>query len=109
MSRRAPRPASRALDALTERLAPATVLAEVQRVWPEAVGEVIAAEATPTSEHDGTLVVTCSSSVWAQELTLMSDELATQVNTAVGRVCVTGLRCRATTSARWAREGGTTP
>lgn len=109
MSRRAPRPASRAMDALTTRLAPATVLAEVQRVWPQAVGEVIAAEATPTAEHGGTLVVACSSSVWAQELTLMADELTAQINASVGRSCITGLRCQAATSRRWARDGGMAP
>jgi len=109
VSRRAPRPAANALDALTARLAPATVLAEVQRVWPQAVGEVIAAEATPTAEHGGTLVVACSSSVWAQELSLMAEELTAQVNAAVGRECVTALRCQAATSRRWARDGGPTP
>jgi len=51
------------MDDLTRRLAPATLLAEVQRVWTATVGEVIAAEATPTAERDGTLVVTCTSLV----------------------------------------------
>jgi predicted nucleic acid-binding Zn ribbon protein len=109
MSRRAPRPASTALDALTARLAPATVLAEVQRVWPEAAGEAVAAEATPTAERAGTLVVTCSSSVWAQELTLMAPDLVANLNAAIGRPVVRALRCQAATSRRWARDGGETP
>lgn len=97
------------MDALTSRLAPATVLAEVQRVWPQAVGEAIAAEATPTAERGGTLVVTCSSSVWSQELSLMADELTAQLNAAVGRSCITGLRCQVATSRRWAKDGGASP
>jgi predicted nucleic acid-binding Zn ribbon protein len=107
--RRAPREASLALDALTRRLAPATLLAEVQRVWPEAVGPAVAAEATPTAERGGTLVVTCSSSVWAQELTLMAPDLTARLNDAIGRPAVRGLRCQAATSRRWARDGGDTP
>ena len=109
MRRSSPKAASGALDALTRRLAPATVLADVQRVWPQAVGEAIAAEATPTAERAGTLTVTCSSSVWAQELTLMGDELTARINDAVGRPCVTALRCQAAVSRRWAREGGDAP
>jgi predicted nucleic acid-binding Zn ribbon protein len=107
--RSSPKAASGPLDALTRRLAPASVLAEVQRVWPQAVGEAIAAEATPTAERAGTLTLTCSSSVWAQELTLMQTELTAQVNAAVGRPVITGLRCQASASRRWARDGGDMP
>jgi predicted nucleic acid-binding Zn ribbon protein len=60
-----PRPLSHAIATLADRLAPQTTLADVQRVWPVAVGEVIAAQAEPTAERDGVLKVTCSSAVWA--------------------------------------------
>jgi predicted nucleic acid-binding Zn ribbon protein len=109
VSRKAPRPASTAMDALTARLMPATVLGDVQRVWGDAVGPAIAAEATPTAERAGTLVVTCSSSVWAQELTLMGPDLVASLNAAIGRPAVQALRCQAATSRRWARDGGDTP
>ena len=69
MRRREPRALSHAVAALADRLAPQTTLAEVQRVWPGAVGEVIAAQAEPTGERDGVLTVTCSSAVWAQSST----------------------------------------
>ena len=49
MRRREPRAMSHAIAALADRLAPQTTLAEVQRVWPEAVGEVVAAQAEPTA------------------------------------------------------------
>ena len=45
MRRREPRALSHAIAALADRLAPQTTLAEVQRVWPEAVGDVVAAQA----------------------------------------------------------------
>ena len=84
MRRRAPRPAALAVEALTRRLAPRTALAEVQRVWPAAVGAVIAAEAQPTAEHDGVVTVSCNSAVWAQELDLMGPDLVARLNAALG-------------------------
>ena len=109
MRRSSPKAASDALDALTRRLAPATVLADVQRVWPQAVGDVIAAEATPTGEHGGTLTVTCSSSVWAQELTLMERDLVARLNGVLGGEPIRRLRCQASAPRRWARDGGDMP
>ena len=71
--RSGPRPMSSAFDSLRDQLAPDSVLAEVQRAWPDAVGEAIAAEASPTAERGGVVTVSCSASVWAQELDLMGD------------------------------------
>jgi predicted nucleic acid-binding Zn ribbon protein len=94
--RRAPRPLGEALGGLLARLAPATTLAAVQAVWDEAVGSVVAAEASPVSERDGVLSVLCSESVWAHELDLMGPELVDQINAALGRQAINALRCRAT-------------
>jgi len=91
--RPAPRPLEAALGDLRERLAPATPLARVQAAWPGAVGEAIAGQAQPVSERGGTLVVACRSSVWAQELDLMSLDVVARLNSALGRDVVTGLRC----------------
>jgi predicted nucleic acid-binding Zn ribbon protein len=101
MRRRDPRPAGHAIAALADRLAPLTLLAEVQRVWPRAVGEVVAAQAEPTGERDGVLVVTCSSAVWAQELDLMGPELVTKLNELLGAENVRALRCRAVAPRGW--------
>jgi predicted nucleic acid-binding Zn ribbon protein len=101
MRRREPRPAGRAVQALAERLAPLTLLADVQRVWEDAVGAVIAAQAEPTGEHDGVLVVTCSSAVWAQELDLMAPDLIAQLNGLLGAERVRALRCRAVAARGW--------
>ena len=103
--RRSPRPASLAVEALAERLAPATLLAEVQRAWPAVAGEAIAAEATPTAERSGTLTITCRSAVWAQELDLMGPDLVAKLNAALGRDAVVGLRCSAAPPRGWIRQG----
>jgi predicted nucleic acid-binding Zn ribbon protein len=99
--RRAPRPLGTAIGALTERLAPKSTLADVQRVWPDAVGAAVAREATPTAERDGTLTVTCRSSVWAQELDLMGPELVERLNAALGGARLAALRCVAAPPRSW--------
>ena len=83
MSRSAPRPLSLALDDLRERLAPATPLAAVQRIWPEVAGPAVAREATPVSERSGVVTISCRSAVWAQELDLLSGQLVEQLNEAL--------------------------
>jgi predicted nucleic acid-binding Zn ribbon protein len=93
VSRRAPRPLSFALDDLTRGLAPATLLADVQRAWPDAAGPAIAAEASPVSERSGVVTVACTSSVWASELDLMGPVLVGRLNEALGRPAVEQLRC----------------
>jgi predicted nucleic acid-binding Zn ribbon protein len=65
------------------------------------VGEVVAAQAEPTGERDGVLVVTCSSAVWAQELDLMGPELVTKLNELLGAENVRALRCRAVAPRGW--------
>jgi predicted nucleic acid-binding Zn ribbon protein len=102
--RRAPRAASSAIQALADALAPQTLLAEVQRVWPAAVGELVAAHATPTGERDGTLVVSCDAAVWAQELDLMGPELVGRLNAALGAEKVRALRCQAAPARGWGRD-----
>jgi predicted nucleic acid-binding Zn ribbon protein len=83
-----------ALDQLGSALAPATTLARVQEVWPDATGAAIAAAAHPTAERDGVLTVICEAAVWAQELTLMEDNLLAQINAALGAETIRELRCR---------------
>jgi predicted nucleic acid-binding Zn ribbon protein len=101
MRRRDPRPLSGAIAALADRLAPVTTLAAVQRVWAQAVGELVAAHADPTGERDGVLVVTCASSVWAQELDLMAPQLVERLNRALGEPRIRTLRCQATPARGW--------
>jgi predicted nucleic acid-binding Zn ribbon protein len=92
--RRSPRPVAQALEALTSRLAPATVLAEVQRAWPDAAG-AFAQEARPVAERAGVVTVACASAVWAQELDLLAPRVVAALNERLGRDAVTGLRVTA--------------
>jgi predicted nucleic acid-binding Zn ribbon protein len=101
MRRTQPRPLSHAISALADRLAPQTTLAEVQRVWPDAVGDIIAAQAEPTAEREGVLTVTCSSAVWAQELDLMGPDLVGRLNALLGAAQVRALRCQAVAARGW--------
>ena len=82
-----------AFERLADELAPDTVLAEVQRVWPAVVGESIAAQAEPTAERGGVLTVSCAASVWAQELDLMAPQIVARLNEALARDAVRRLRC----------------
>jgi predicted nucleic acid-binding Zn ribbon protein len=91
--RRSPRSLGFALEDLRDNVAPATVLAEVQRVWPAAVGPVIAAEAAPSAERAGVLTVSCAASVWAQELDLMGPAILARLNELLGRPVIARLRC----------------
>lgn len=95
MSRRAPRRLSAALDGLTATLIPPTKLARVQLIWAHVVGEAIAEAGHPTAERDGLLTVTCSDSVWAQEIELMGAELVGRINEALGEELIQRLRSRA--------------
>ncbi|HVF80185.1 MAG TPA: DUF721 domain-containing protein [Solirubrobacteraceae bacterium] len=100
MRRRAPRPVTTAIEALTRRLAPATLLADVQRVWAQAAGPGIADEASPVSEREGTVTLLCSSAVWMQEIDLMGPVLVDALNDALGSDRVQAVRCVATTGRR---------
>lgn len=91
--RRSPRRAGMALDQIRDGLAPDTLLAEVQRAWPEAVGAPIALEAAPTRERGGVVTVACSASVWAQELDLMAPAIIERLNQRLRAGRVSRLRC----------------
>jgi predicted nucleic acid-binding Zn ribbon protein len=90
--RRAPRPLAAALDRFTAELAPATLLAEVQRAWQLAAGPAFAEQCTPDGERDGVVTVACASAVLAQELDLLSELVVGRLNEALGRPAVRGLR-----------------
>ena len=95
MRRRAPRPVGAALDRVTATLAPATLLAEVQRVWPQAAGDAFAQASEPVSERDGVVTVACASAVWAQELDLLSERVLDRLEEELGRRAVRRLRAQA--------------
>jgi predicted nucleic acid-binding Zn ribbon protein len=91
--RPSPRSLSFALGALRDDVAPATLLADVQRVWKAAVGDVIASEAAPAAERAGVVTVSCSAAVWAQELDLMAPTILARLTELLGDARVQRLRC----------------
>ncbi len=101
----APRRAGGTVGQLLRDLQPASLLAEVQRVWPTAVGSVLAAHATPTAERAGVVLVTCESAVWAHELTLMAGELIVKLDGQLGTGAVRELRCGVAPGRSWVRPG----
>lgn len=95
--RRSPRALGVALDVAQREWAPATLLGAVQAAWPDVVGAAIATEATPVSEKAGVLTVSCSASVWAQELDLMGPVILQRLNAKLkGTGTVSRLKCVAT-------------
>lgn len=97
MTRRlGPRPIGPALDSVLASVAPQTLLARVQGVWPEAAGPAVAAQAQPVSERAGVVTVECSSSVWANEVELLAPRLLERLREALGDgVEVQSLKVRA--------------
>jgi predicted nucleic acid-binding Zn ribbon protein len=97
--RRQPKPLGEALARAVQPLAPATPLGAVQGLWAGAVGERVAAEATPVAERDGVVTVACRSSTWAQELDLLSGEVLGKLRSELPEgVEVTALRFTVTKS-----------
>jgi predicted nucleic acid-binding Zn ribbon protein len=92
--RRAPRPAAEAFRVARERVAPQTRLAAVQGVWVAAVGDGLAARATPVSERGGEVTVECADAVWAQELDLMQAQLLQGLREQLGELAPESLRFR---------------
>jgi predicted nucleic acid-binding Zn ribbon protein len=92
--RRAPRPAATAFQAALQRVAPKTPLATVQASWSAAVGERLAAVATPVSEREGVLTIECADAVWTQELDLMQETLLHRLREELGDQAPKALRFR---------------
>ena len=92
--RRAPRPAAEALRAALEGAAPQTPLARLQLAWEGAVGERVASAARPVGERSGEATVACSDPVWAEELTMMSEQILERLRGELGEQAPTSLRFR---------------
>ena len=82
--RRQPRKLGDTLNRLIEETGPRTPLAGAQAAWPAVVGESIASVTEVVGESEGVLTVRCESSVWAQELEMMSPRLLTLLGEKLG-------------------------
>ena len=92
MRRLAPRPLTAALERALPGARPAGLLPEVQAVWAEVAGEVLARSATPVSEREGTVTLACESAVWAHELELLAPDLCRRLNARLTHGAVQRLR-----------------
>jgi predicted nucleic acid-binding Zn ribbon protein len=72
-----------ALRRTLDLAAPATVLAAVQRAWPQVAGAAVANQAQPVAERDGVVTIACRAATWAQELDLLQTELLERLNEAL--------------------------
>jgi len=71
----------------------AGALADVTRVWPEAVGDAIARAAWPQRiARDGTLLVAAASATWAFELGLLGEEILGKLAAVIGTGAPTAIR-----------------
>jgi predicted nucleic acid-binding Zn ribbon protein len=99
---RRPRRVGELVTRFRREAAPPTLLASVQSSWEEAVGRQVAGQATPVAEHDGVVTVRCRSAVWAAELTMLSNQLAENLNKALSE----GPRVRGLRFAAGGERGG---
>jgi hypothetical protein len=58
--------------------------ADIWRLWPEVVGQTVAARATPLRIIKGTLTVAVSSGPWKQELTFLKGMMIEKLNERLG-------------------------
>lgn len=62
--------------------------------WPDVVGADVAANARPARLSQGRLVVSTSSSVWAQTLSYMENDLRQRLNERLGEDVIDQIICR---------------
>jgi hypothetical protein len=76
-----------------DRLGPGGRIGDVVTVWPDAVGEAIAANAWPARiARDGTLHVATSSSAWAFELTQLAGSVREKLSERLGEAAPASIR-----------------
>ena len=68
-------------------------VAHVMGVWSTIVGQHVAAAASPTSLREGVLKVSCTSSVWANELTHMSPEILARLRSELPSLKLERMHC----------------
>jgi predicted nucleic acid-binding Zn ribbon protein len=72
----------------------AVPLARITAAWPDAVGPAIARQAWPLRlARDGTLHVATSSAAWANELTLLAEDVLAQLGKYIGPDVPATLKC----------------
>lgn len=81
-------------EGASAKVAEADIAQHIAAVWSEVVGVEVAANALPTYYRNGRLVVSTSSSAWAQTLLLMSEMLKSRLNARLGGEHIRQVRFR---------------
>ena len=102
--RSVPSQAGSVIGALSASVQPASLLADVQRAWPEVAGEALARVATPTGAARGTVTLTCEDALWAHELQLREEHLLEGFAARLGPGIVHRLRCQAVPAKGWVQK-----
>ena len=78
-----PRSLGQAISDFRTDISPASRVASVQAVWNEVVGERLSAVTEVIEEREGTVLIECKSSVWAQELEMMAPRIIARLDGAM--------------------------
>jgi predicted nucleic acid-binding Zn ribbon protein len=81
---RRPKQLSELIGRMRAQLVPPTLLAAVQERWAAAVGARVSEQASPVSEREGVVTVSCRSATWTTELSLLSRDLLERLNAELG-------------------------
>jgi predicted nucleic acid-binding Zn ribbon protein len=94
MGRRAPRSIASAIGQVRSGIEPPSQLAAIQGAWTELMGEAIAAVTRPVSMREAVLTINCSDAIWAEELSLMREDLLERLRGHLGTGAPTELKFR---------------
>jgi predicted nucleic acid-binding Zn ribbon protein len=78
---------------MAEAIAPTDPLTRITVIWPEVVGAAIAKHTRPSGIKGSELVVECDSSVYAQEIELLSRKVLKGISETLEGPAPTSLRC----------------
>jgi predicted nucleic acid-binding Zn ribbon protein len=78
---------------MAESLAPTDPLTRITVIWPEVVGEAIAKHTRPSAIKGAELAVECDSSVYSQEIELLSRKVLKGISESLEGPTPTTLRC----------------
>ena len=82
-----------AFHRMAESIAPTDPLTKVTIIWPTVVGEAIATHTRPSAIKGNDLLVECDSSVYAQEIELLSRKVLKGIAEGIEGPSPTSLRC----------------
>ncbi len=82
-----------AFQRMAESIAPSDPLTTLTVAWPTVVGEAIAKHTRPSAIKGSELLVECDSSVYAQELELLSRKVLKGVAECIDGPTPTSLKC----------------